>query len=293
MTKEFRGGKRSAQRGMSLIEVLVGLTIGLIVIFAAVASLLVVRESSRTMADSAALEQQATFAMQTIGRSISQTRSINAYLSSSSPDSTGTLPASGDPWIKFDTRPIGVAVDTGGVPLSTLSIFGVDGDPDASPPTSDTLAISYATPNDGSLDGECSFTPYNPPSSAPRVLNIFYVDNTVSSLACQPRFPIVPILSGPRGAIAGNVLEMRVHYLNLNPDTGALTYYARAADVTAVSSTNWHTINGVQVCLELVGDYTQAGSRTFKDCNGNDKTPADGRMHRVIRNTFYMRNVQL
>jgi len=280
-----------SQRGVTLIDFMVGMAVGIIVILAATASLLVVRESSRTMNDSAALEQQATLAMQQISRQISQSSAINAYLSSSgSPDSTATT-TGGDPYVTFDTRPIGVAMNTpsGYTPsmnLSNVAVFGVDGDAT----TSDTLAISYAAPNDGSIAGSCTGGGSGAlTNGAPRLISTFYVDNPTQSLVCFGGFPVVTgaVGSGPLVTTAGNVVEMRVNYLAVD-GTGNVTYYPRASNV----GTNWNTINAVRVCLELVGDVTQSGDRTFTDCNGNPRTTTDKRMHRVIRNTFFLRNPQ-
>ena len=297
MTKEFRGRKRSRQRGMTLIESLVGMVIGLLIVLAAVASLLIVRSSSRTVSDSTALEQQATLAMLQIGQQLSQAGAYNAFVSDISaggpdagvPNSGVTFNPgnAGDILIQFDTRPIGVAADA---PLSSLAIFGQDG-ADGAP---DTLYISYGVANDGSPSTGCAgletggldntshplVEQYG--RSAARTVSIFSVDPHTHSLTCDTDPP------GNAVPIAANVADMRVSYLSVDAK-GNVTYYKNAAAVNHVSNVRWSAINGVEICLELVGDNTQAVQQTFKDCQDQDKT-AHGRIHRIVRNTFYLRN---
>jgi len=309
----------SRQRGMSLIEILIGITIGLIIIIAAGASLLIVRSSSRTMTDSAALEQQATLAMLQIGRQLSQANAINTFLANTDPDAgiidptigkpiaaTHTAAYTDRPDIRFDIRPTGVSADqsgAGGIALSKLAVFGKDGDTSSTPPTSDTLSVSYAAPNDGTPANNCSgveadklnlpaewmtsggeaITSFTVP--ARRLVSTFSVKN--NSLECSQD----PNVDGNTSPAAANMIEMRVNYLAVD-DKGTVTYYKNADAVTASStSDNWKTINAVQVCLEIAGDRTQAAEQKFvEDCQGKTKTVTDGRLHRIVRNTFYLRN---
>ena len=296
-----RGGKTSRQRGVTLVDFMVGMAVGLLIILAAVASLLTVRGSSRTMTDSTALEQQATLAMLQIGRQLSQTGAYNAFTVGTHPDtgvpaSADTSPLDFNPGdsaaIQFDTRPIGVAADDSlaKIPLSGITIFGVDGTSTAP----DTLYISHALFNDGSPSANCNnaTSPRLDSSggdplvaqygSAARAVSVFTVDPSINSLTCGSDF-------GP-SPIAANVADMRLSYLSMDA-SGNVTYYANAAAVNAVTNTTWNTINGVQVCLEMVGDPTQAGEQTLNpDCQGKTKTFSDGRLRRIVRNTFYLRN---
>ena len=165
-----------------------------------------------------------------------------------------------------------------------MPIFGVDG----AAPASDTLYISYAVANDGSPSTGCAGNAAaRLPGGAWRVVSVFAVAN--QSLTCDT-FPAGPNPPGPV-PIAANVVAMRVSYLSV-AGTGAVTYFANANAVNTAGG-NWSTINGVQVCLELAGDNTQASyptSNTFTDCDGTTANPTDGRIHRTVRNTFFLRN---
>jgi len=320
--------RTSRQRGLSLIEFLVGITIGLIVVIAAVASLIIVRGSSRTMNDSAALEQQATLAMLQVGRPLSQTGAYNAFRVGTNPSGTASgtfINYTGN--TQFDTRPIGVAPDNNTLsafPLSSVAIFGIDGT--GTPPQPDTLYISYAQSNDNSPSNNCvgltvaglgladSFTITTPTSpkydrlrtqlitqygAVRRTVSVFSVDPATSSLTCDTYSPTTPPNPQP---IAANVIDMRVSYLSIDA-FGNVTYYQNAAAVntsaaaalglTPPAANTWVTINGVQVCLELVGDPVQTGQYDLPggDCRSNNtKTITDNRLHRIVRSTFYLRN---
>jgi len=255
--------------------------IGLFVILAAVGSLLSLRGSSRTMTSSAALEQQATLAMLQIGQQITQAGAINAFLEGNGPDAGADAAApaytEGNPLVRFDIRPIGVSADTADQRLSTLAVFGTGG------AGSDTFSVSYAAPNDGSPAGSCSGPQAKRlAGGAARLVSTFAVDNASHSLLCSQD---PHDASGGAFHAAANVAEMRVSYLSVS-DGGNVMYYPGAADVT-----DWSAINAVQVCLEMMGEYTQAGQQTLaEDCQGQSKTVNDGRLHHIVRGTFYLRN---
>jgi len=273
-----------------------------------------VRGSSRTMTDSAALEQQATLAMLQIGRQISQTGAYNACLSGSDCNqgvngatASYTVLGGDSPLIEFDSRRIGVSIDNATNPLSTLAVFGKDANiaPEYLP--ADKLYISYALSNDASPSSGCAGLPAGSidaagtdyaADGARRAVSVFTVNPATRSLTCD---------TDPAGAapipIAGNVIDMRVKYLSVEAN-GNVKYYKDAAAVNGVTSSTWNTINAVEVCLEMVGDITLAGKHAFDDCQGKPKTVNDtppppgttadinndGRLHRVVRNTFYLRN---
>lgn len=76
--------ERAAARGLSLLELMVGLTIGLIVAVAATGSLVYMQSSGRTVSETTRMQQDATMAFDTLGRFL---RSVG---------SVGLVPASGD-----------------------------------------------------------------------------------------------------------------------------------------------------------------------------------------------------
>lgn len=270
------------QRGVTLIDLMIGLVIGMLVVLIGLGSVIFTYGSARTMSDSAGLEQQATLVMTQIGQQIKQAGAINGYPSGFNPDLCTTTAADCSTTavtglINFDNR----ATD---IPAS---IVGRDG---GSNP--DTLVISYARPNDGSPAFNCigqdgPDTPYTSASGLAQIVNQFSVD-TNNNLVCGDSVTaaIVPGVSGSAGGnqpIAANVRDMRIRYL-LTAANGDITYQAVGA------ITNWAAVNGLQVCLEMQGDPTGAPDQTYTNCQGNSVTSNDARIHRIVKQTFSLRN---
>jgi type IV pilus assembly protein PilW len=76
--------ERATTRGVSLLELMVGLTIGLIVAIAATGSLVYMQSSGRTVSEATRMQQDATLAFDTLGRFLRSAGSV------------GLVPASGD-----------------------------------------------------------------------------------------------------------------------------------------------------------------------------------------------------
>jgi hypothetical protein len=235
------------------------------------------RNSARTLNDNAALEQQASLVMMQIGQQISQAGAINAYLANTDPDATNTSTTSGSGYITFDTRTTGINPAN-----PAASVYGTHNDG-----TPDTLTISYTAPNDNSTQQvrNCigNLPTQTPPDGPQRVVSIFSVNPNTHDLMCGNE-----VASSTRQPIASNVVDMQVKYLSVQENDNVLSQDATQVNQSPV---NWSNINGIQVCLEMQGDVTQAPQQNLeqKNCQGNS-VPGDGRIHRILRQTFYLRN---
>ncbi len=70
------------QRGVTLIELLVGIVIGLLTVAVAMGALMVSRGVTGTVSDSSMLQQQAAYAFRVIGQQIRQAGSLRLNLAS-------------------------------------------------------------------------------------------------------------------------------------------------------------------------------------------------------------------
>ena len=253
----FRGGMRGPKRqgGMTLVEFMVGITIGLLVVLAAVSSLIMIRGSARSLGESAGLEQKISLILLQIGQQIKQTGAINATSAGTDGNISFVLPANA-----------GVNSVNQAAP-----IMGTDGTGNAF----DTLTVGYAVPNDGSSSINCiGLTP----SDGSSVISQFSV-NAAGDLRCSNGSTTQPI--------AGNVVDFRVKYLIYKNNN--IVY--QTATQNNQSTADWGNITGVQICLGMKGEPAGAPSQTVTDCQGNTRnTPSDGRIYRYVKQIFYLRN---
>jgi len=68
--------QQKTQLGVTLIEMMVGISIGLLVVAAAMGALMVSRSISGTVSDASAIQQQAGYAMRVIGNQLRQAGSL-------------------------------------------------------------------------------------------------------------------------------------------------------------------------------------------------------------------------
>ncbi|MDR2838549.1 MAG: PilW family protein [Azonexus sp.] len=264
--RDSRQPSRNRQRGLSLIDLMVGLTISLLVVLAALGSLMVTSSSTRTVTDGASLEQKATLVMVQIGQQISQAGAVVAISNTPSPDL---------PYVAFDTTALG-GINTA---APAVSIYGVDGASNGP----DTLVISYTAPNDGAAQAfNCVGNGPVTAGTAQRLVSQFFIKTATASLVCN-NDTTVPSTAAAQSLVS-DVLDMQVKYL-LVDDERNVTFRNAAADIA------WSQVAGVQVCLEVQGDVIQAPAQTITSCSGSSKTTTDGRIHRIVRQTFYLRNI--
>ena len=110
---------RHSQAGLSLIELLIGITIGLLVVIAAVGSLVYTRVSATTVGDSSRLQQDAATAFRVIGHQVRQAGARRVQ----------TIPLSGN--VEFNPSFTG---------LGTTTFYVVQGTNGAN---TDTLNVSF------------------------------------------------------------------------------------------------------------------------------------------------------
>lgn len=260
-----RGYGRQRQTGVTLLELLVGLTIGLLVVLAAIASIVFTRASARAVSDAAALEQRGSLLVMQIGQQLKQAGAINAVTSDP-----------GSAKVVFDTSYKGVIEGS----TSSVQISGADG-ASGGP---DTFTISYAAPTDGSIAKNCRYQdpityPLPPAVGSLQIVNVF--DISGEQLRC-----------GTGGAqqqpIAEGVRDLQVFYLTR---TGAdADIVRRTATELGGAAADWASVDAVEICLHMVGDPVGAPDVTLTNCSDTSQNFSDGRVHRFIRQVFYLRN---
>ncbi|HRM63546.1 MAG TPA: PilW family protein [Acidovorax temperans] len=276
---------------MTLIELMVGLAIGLLVVAVAMGALMVSRGISGTVSDASGIQQQGAYILRVVSQQLRQTGSL--YLN---PDPVGGASTDVLSPVAFEIK--ADAVGSGNSFVQEESISGADTTVTAAfrryqdnvflaeNATSTTIGTDFLTRN-------CVGAPGNS-STDQRVESIFTFDSTKNELQC-----------GGNGTaaqpIAQNVAQFQVTYMVQTTDAAGNTtmQYVKGSDMPAAATDpKWRRVQGVQVCLVLYGSEPvdmPAGS-SYTDCAGTsvNMTTLTGerknRMHLLFRNTYQLRS---
>lgn len=249
------------QQGMSLIELMVGMVIGLLVVLVALGALASTRTTSRAVGDSTRLQQDASTAFRIIGhvtRQAGARRLINTF--------------EGSGRVTFNTNYQGIRLDP--QPWQPVWINGTDGDDG----TSDTLLIHSDSQDDQNASVDCLGEASTDPNG---IQNTFTVSGGM--LRCDGTGGTT---DGAVALIQG-VEDFQVWY-GLRDSNGMR--YVTATDVAAVASAPWGQVESVRICLRLAGELTDNPGAATTGCQG-EVIANDGRLRRVFSRVFKLRNV--
>ena len=266
---------RTSQRGATLLELMVGITIGLLTVAVALGALMVSRGVSGTVSEASQLQQQASYAFRVIGQQLRQAGSRQL-----DPETAPDVHA------KFYEPIKNVPVDFSGV----TPVSGKD-----NPGTGEyALEINYQNireftvlePTDGEyqirncLQKKAEDSAKNPD---PMIVSKFKHNATDATLVCAGG-------SGAAQPIIQNVKDFTIQYLTQATDgtPSAAPTYQYVSATTAGSG--WLKVYAVQVCLELEGTerIDTAGAKYIK-CDGSE-VDRGNKLRMVFRNTYHIRN---
>ena len=252
------------QAGLTLIELMIGLAVGLLVVAVATVSLLGSRSVTGAVSDISGIQQQAAYVMRTFGTQLRQAGSLYLDLG---------LDADGDGEITSATafqlrgnseQAITEAEGTGAI---TIQYTGYE---------EPTFA------NAGPISRNCLGAPGSiPAGTTASIESIFTLNGTDLRCNDQP--------------IAQNVAAFEVRYLLQGTDQDDPTMLYTNREGVA----DWNQVQGVEVCLVLFGteriDLPEGASYT--GCDGSTAVnittlaaPRTNRMHYVFRNVFQLRS---
>lgn len=270
-------GIRRGQAGMTLLELLVAMFLGLLVVGMGLGTLLISQQLSAITTDAAALQQQASYALRVIGQQIRQAGSVELDLVDENNPRQDVAFRVG-----YQNMPqiISGNQDSGG-----KSILFV-GYQNYLEPIVDQLAPDPSNEDHRSLFRNClgeggkggdafiqNTFKFKPPDG----------DQSTGALVCDGGSG-----SGAQQLIR-NVADFQVRYLEQeNTDTNPTLTWKTTGSVN-----RWSNVVAVSICLDLVGDERVPGTsnETYIDCS-NDETGVamNDRMHSVFRNTFQIRS---
>lgn len=291
--------RQNSQLGVTLIELLVGITIGLLTIAVAMGALVASRGVTGTVSDATEIQQQASYAFRIIGEQLRQAGSIKLKLSATKlvEDKKAALP--GEP-VAFETD---YSDGTNTFTLATDTLSGLD------TPSASEYKLTTGRRNYQEAVYQTN-TPADPWEYLQRnclgagetdvliqsefVLFVDPLDPTRRELRCRGN-------GGIPQPIVRNVANFQVRYLTQSAAvTGSPTLrYVNAATVGAPGTPGWAQVFAVEVCLVLYGNEVidlPAGS-SYTDCDGVTNinmvtlgAPRNRRLHMVFRNVYQLRS---
>lgn len=261
--------RHALQRGASLIELMVGMTVGMFVVLAAMGAMMTTRQGSVSTADSYRVQQAGLTAMRLIGASIRQAGSIELEQTGG----TNTGVAFGDLEQRAENGQLVIGTDGGGTDPDTLTVY---------------YQHRVVAGVDAGVTRDCLGN--SPGANAVRIRNDFAV--TQVELRCtgsvNPAAPQALVGDNDRPTAEVAVEDFQTWYWvepGLMPGS---QQRVTAGGVAALGG--WSQVRAVEVCLQLRGtraDYPVGGQ--FTNCQGA-QVDLDGRLHQTFSGTYMMRN---
>ena len=317
-------GPRTA-RGGSLVELMVGLMLGLSIVGVAIGAFSSVSQTSKGQNSAAIIAETAQAAGGYLGKQLLQAGYVDLMANAGNRDHIGQLDSFGAAQTSGSGDLLATVHALSHTGLRSMhgcngSYTTVDnlldyGCADAATSLAGSLSIAYqalATPNGwqapslatafdltsgyrsdcGARSPRAADNPLaDPPGDV--VMNRYYLDTLTLQLMCVGNGnPDAPI------RIASNVEQFQVQYAlpQMNPGGAeSVSRYVTANAVDALGSAAWGTVLTVQVCVLIRGEPGSADGGTgvnvfSRDCAGNPTDMSDGRMRRAHRFVMTVRN---
>jgi type IV pilus assembly protein PilW len=273
-----------SQAGVSLVELMVGITIGLLVVLAAVGSLVYTRTSSTTVGDSARLQQEAANAFRILGHHIRVSGARRAVdVNSSETQDVGKKK------VEFNPNFNGLGIDPN--TRSTNLVTGTDG----AGTGPDTLLLSHdAEPDLGETDclGELPKLPEGENNIQNRIFYSLNAQN-VGELRCQGTGNTTFAVAAGLPLVQG-IEDFQVWYgFQQGLLNNATLQYRTATEITSVFPPPWEQVVAIRVCLRMSGEATGNVGAATAGCLPNQSIAADGRIRRSFSRVFNIRNAGL
>ena len=278
MHRPTRRRSPARSRGVSLIDLLVGMALGLVVVAVAMVGLMTSRSITGTVSEASSMQQQAAYAFRVMGQQLRQAGSLELNLAPSimpGADANSPMsPVAFDPpdpageRTQFDRSAATVSGSGTATPSFTVGYQNY-----VEPVTAADAPVTAVLLRD--CLGRNSVTSGVP--DAPVLTSTFTRDASSNELVCTG--------ASTRRAIIGNVTDMRVRYLVQPARSTNLQYFANPANVAA-----WNNVYALEVCLELSGTEAIATpDMQYTNCAGT-ATAYGNRMRMVFRNVYQIRS---
>lgn len=278
------------QRGVTLLELLVGLVIGLLTVAVSMGALMVSRGVSGTVSDASEIQQQGAYAMRVIGQQVRQAGSLRLDLYPATALAAASEGTTGSEDLSYL---LPVALETQAEPDPSVT-----GDKGWNPATdtigsqNGSLAVGFANyPEETTTGSESQAANCLGGSQGAAIRSSFRLQG--SELQCSDTInPFQPIVR--------NVAAFQVRYLLQDnastPGIPQISYVTSPADIDAIPN-GWARVQALEVCLELFGNepIDLPANSQYTGCTGPVQYstltgPRARRMHLTLRNIFQLRS---
>jgi type IV pilus assembly protein PilW len=289
MNKKYSPPRKKTQRGATLIELMVGITIGLMTIAVATGALMVSRGVSGTITDASQIQQQASYAFRVIGQQLRQAGSMRLDLA-----------ANKGPADPIDPADVVVFTPDENIHAATATTPAVSGKD--SPSASEyKLSIVYQNYAESSFTSASDVSFFRDCLGNGPALPVFPLEQNIIQSQFVLQSNELRCLGAGVGAqpLIRNIADFQVSYLRQSDgNTGAPKI--QTMNATTVGA-NWNTVYGVEVCIVLFGDEVidmPVGS-TYRGCDGNTinmsssgtlPTSRKNRLHMAFRTIYQLRS---
>lgn len=268
--------KMNSQKGLSLLELLIGLAIGLMTVAVAMVALMSSRSTTATINDSSMLQQQFSYVLRLMGQQIRQASSVELDLYPKMENAPSNLSDSIYQPVAFK-QPLNSSEKSG-----IFSKINQDG--------AYELVVSYSNYTEKlSTNSSAPTSPYKnclgENGNTTTITSKFKFEN--NRLYCAGEATYQPI--------AENVADFKVKYLYQTSDSEKQPQlkYVKAENFSA----EWNKIYGVEICIVLFGEENIEIPPTanYQGCESSINfssltSPRNRRIHKTYKNTFQLRS---
>lgn len=302
-----RTGRR--QSGVTLVELMVAMTIGIFLLGAVSIIYVTTSASSRSSTLESQMNEDASLALEILQQQV-------RLAGFSTVDNDGKRKFSG-----FALRGCDGGFDKSGTADNNgTTEFGSLACP-ATPTTADALAVRYEATSlnsqtakdasDTDRPANCShngITPWVAGASEGSAASISLADNRyyiaddggVPTLYCKGRDGSATDGFSAAAALIPNIEDMQIQYAITNtPTEGEVLPHQVTAYVEAEDLVNWSRVAAIRICLIArsaqpvpVGDNTKTELGTYRDCAGTAQTNEDRYLRRAYVTTIQLRNMR-
>ncbi len=272
-------------RGLTLIELMISIAIGLVVVAAVMVSFVGTGKAGRYQAALGQMNQDAQFGLNMLSREVQ----LAGYVA------PGTTLGSASPLFGCDATK---TVTPGAIPFVAANVAGQPAcSPTVTAPTIAGLEVVYeadvynTVPTGPGAPSVCTGQAATVSGLISIARNRYFVDR---ALGGRPELFCASDVGGPQVQLLENVEDMQIWYgISTAASANQVVRYARAADINAIGVAEWSNVMSARICLLMRSAepvLTDGDAQTYMDCNAVTTNYVDRHLRRAYFTTATVRS---